>query len=127
MWTFVQSLGAIVTPDGEIMTYGYSGALGYKNLPQYQNVAFKGPIPCGVYEIEAPEDTPKHGPYVLQLTPDRENDMFGRSEFLIHGDSVTNPGSASEGCIIAPRFARERIWESDDHRLQVISELPEAA
>lgn len=122
MWTYVQSSGGLYTPEGAILSYGYSGAIGYKNQPLYEDIKDKGPIPQGVYEISAPQDTEKHGPYALPLTPDASNDMHGRSGFLIHGDSVSNPGTASEGCIIMPRFARERVWESEDHTLQVVKE-----
>jgi len=64
-------------------------------------------------------DTVTHGPYVLPLTPSLNNQMFGRSGFLIHGDSVVNPGTASEGCIILPRAVRQQIWGAGDHVLQV--------
>ena len=40
----------------------------------------------------------------MPLIPSPTNEMFGRSEFLIHGDSLEHPGAASEGCIILPRF-----------------------
>ena len=63
-----------------------------------------------------------HGPYVLPLTPDPENLMYGRDGFLIHGDSITNPGSASEGCIILPRSARTMIAASGDNRLEVVGD-----
>lgn len=106
-----------------ILATGYSGAMGYKNDPAMQHIENKGPIPCGRYTIGAPRNTTTHGPYVLPLTPDENNVMFGRSEFRIHGDSIERPGFASEGCIILPKFARERIWESGDRDLQVVREL----
>jgi Protein of unknown function (DUF2778) len=46
------------------------------------------------------------------LTPDPSNDMCGRSGFLIHGDSVSHPGDASDGCIILSRAEREAIVKS---------------
>lgn len=79
-----------------------------------------GPIPCGLYTIGAHVDTMTHGPFVLPLTPSPQNEMFGRSAFLIHGDSKVAPGSASEGCIILSRSVRERIAKSGDHELRVI-------
>lgn len=102
----------------------YSGHQLGKNNPALQHVKDVGPIPCGLYTIEAPVDTVTHGPYVLRLTPDAKNEMFGRAGFLIHGDSVVHPGSASEGCIVTGRSKREQIWESGDRRLMVFAEFP---
>ena|ERR1035437_5329862 len=110
----------MIGADGKRLAYGYSGAGAGKNNPAMQKVYDVGPIPRGKYLIDVPVDTVTHGPYVLRLEPDDRNVMFGRAGFLIHGDSVVNPGSASEGCIIMPRFARERIWESLDHELEVV-------
>lgn len=125
MWIYEQIAGRI-SRDGKILTSGcYSGLEEGKNNPEFQNVAMVGPIPEGLYSLSAPVDTARHGPYAIPLTPNPENEMYGRSEFLIHGDSVENPGRASEGCIICPRFARERIWESGDHLLQVVQSLAE--
>jgi hypothetical protein len=47
--------------------------------------------------------------------------MFGRDGFLIHGDSVEHPGTASHGCIIMSRAIREAIAQSDDHELNVVA------
>jgi len=124
MWIYEQITGRLISPTGGLMATGYSGAGKGKNNPTEENVQNVGPIPVGLYDIEPPEDSPIHGPYALRLLPDAGNAMFGRSEFLIHGDSMERPGSASEGCIIMPRFARERIWDSGDHRLQVVREIP---
>lgn len=107
-----------------MMATGYSGAGSGKNAPTEENIRNVGPIPVGIYDIEAPIDSPTHGPYALPLMPSYENVMYGRSGFLIHGDSVERPGQASEGCIIMPKFARVAIWNSTDHVLQVVRELP---
>jgi type VI secretion system (T6SS) effector TldE1-like protein len=123
MWTYVQTSGKLIAPDGEVVSTGYSGAGSGKNNPTEENVQNVGPIPEGFYGIDAPINSSKHGPFALPLLPDPGNDMFGRDEFLIHGDSIENPGTASEGCIIQPRVAREQVWESGDHRLQVVKEL----
>jgi hypothetical protein len=119
LWTWEQSTGKMYGPTG-LLAEGYSGAGEGKNNPTEENVQDVGPIPEGFYDMEPPIDSPKHGPYAIPLLPDADNQMFGRSEFLIHGDSIESPGFASEGCIILPKFARERIWESSDHRLQVV-------
>lgn len=124
MWQFVQVSGEI-RQDGEHVAWGYAGKGVGKNNHSCQSVHNVGPIPCGLYTIEAPHDTKDHGPYVLRLEPDPGNQMFGRSGFLIHGDSIADPGTASEGCIIASKLTRLRIWESGDHILQVVSGLKE--
>jgi len=118
-WQWEQRTGWALH-NGVRFARGYSGAGSGKNNPDAQQIPFVGPIPQGSYDIEAPIDTEKHGPYAMPLTPNAGNQMFGRSEFLIHGDSIDNPGNASEGCIILDRFTREKIWESRDHILQVV-------
>lgn len=123
MWSFEQSSGRITKEGIGILATGYSGALDGKNNPSMQAVENRGPIPQGRYTIGPPRDTAEHGPYVLPLVPDADNEMWSRGEFLIHGDNVELPGTASEGCIVLPRFARERIWQSGDHDLQVVEEL----
>lgn len=117
-WTYYQASGKL-SHDGADIALGYSGAGEGKNNPADQEIHNVGPIPRGSYTINAPQDTVTHGPYVMPLTPDPENEMFGRSGFLIHGDSVVHPGTASEGCIILPRNIRERIWASGDTALTV--------
>ncbi len=99
---------------------GYSGKGIGKNNPAMQDAHNVGPIPCGKYEISKPVDTVTHGPFVMALTPDPANTMFGRSAFLIHGDSVISPGSASEGCVVLDRVTREKIWRSGVHTLVVV-------
>ena len=121
MWTFFISTGEMMQPDGTLLAKGYSGDPQYKDDPDAQKLKSQGPIPTGRYGITEPVDTAFHGPYCLGLVPDPENAMWGRAGFLIHGDSIDRPGTASEGCIIMPRFARDRIWESGDHELIVFS------
>jgi len=88
---------------------GYSGSAsrGGKNDPSKQCVKETGPLPRGRYTIGPPIVGPS--PYSLRLTPDPANDMCGRSGFLIHGDSISHPGNASDGCIILTRPEREAI------------------
>ena len=100
---------------------GYSGSGEGKNNPALTRVRDVGPIPVGAYTIDSPRDTPLHGPYVLPLIPSATNEMYGRSGFLIHGDSIEHPGTASQGCIILPRSIRESIGQSGAHELQVRS------
>lgn len=121
MWTYQQATGKILDPNGLVVGFGYSGKGKHKNDPESQSVPNQGPIPEGYYLIGAPHDTLTHGPYVLPLTPDPLNKMFGRSGFLIHGDSIVAPGTASEGCIIAARYIREDIAGSIVKLLVVVS------
>jgi len=117
-WAYDQESGEL-TLNGAFIAAGYSGAGAGKNNPLAQDQHNVGPIPRGDYTITEPCDTKTHGPYVLGLSPSELNNMCGRSGFLIHGDSVVHPGTASEGCIILPRTVRERIWQSGDTHLSV--------
>lgn len=112
--------GTLYASTGLKVAQGYSGLGIAKNDPQAEMLPNQGPIPEGKYTIEAPRDTATHGPYVLPLVPDPENEMHGRAGFLIHGDNITH--TASEGCIILARADREHIWTSGDHRLEVIAD-----
>jgi hypothetical protein len=121
MWTYKQSTGEMLNADGKTVAIGYSGHLQGKNNPDLQAQHDVGPIPRGQWSILGPPvDTTSHGPFVLHLHPDANTNCFGRSGFLIHGDSVVHPGMASLGCIILLRAAREQIWQSKDHKLQVV-------
>jgi hypothetical protein len=120
-WTYQQATGKLLDPDGNVVGIGYSGAGEWKNKPDAQHLADKGPIPCGEYKIGVPTDTVTHGPYVIPLTPGKNNNMFGRSGFLLHGDSVVSPGTASEGCIIQSRDVRNQVGPSKDRKLIVVS------
>lgn len=120
MWTWTQREGQLWHAD-KLVAAGYSGAGVGRNNPSAQAIHDVGPIPLGLYFIETPVDTRTHGPFVLWLVPDPKNEMFGRSGFGIHGDSVTHPGSASEGCLVVARAVREAIWDSGDHELTVIA------
>jgi hypothetical protein len=108
-----------VTRDGTWIGVGYSGQPTCKNDPEKCSVVNEGPIPPGRYIIGSPRDTDTHGPFVLPLTPSADNEMFGRSGFLIHGDSLKHPGTASHGCIILSRAVRETINRNDDRELVV--------
>lgn len=122
MWMYSQSAGRIWREgDPAVYPLCYSGKNGGKNNPALQSMHNVGPIPQGVYGIGPPQDTKTHGPYVLPLIPKKGNVMWGRSGFLMHSDSVSHPGQASEGCIVCARSTRVEIWESGDHQLTVVA------
>lgn len=122
MHIYRQSLGSWHFPlPSTLVSMGYSGAGVGKNNPAMQAIHDTGPIPCGMWEITGPPfDTTEHGPDVLRLNPAPGTNTFGRSGFLVHGDSILHPGMASEGCIIMPHDIRLKIWASGDYDLQVI-------
>lgn len=105
--------------DGQETVIGYSGNGPDKN--NFGSIAIHdhGPIPPGMWYVGTAFDDAKHGPCVMRLTPASETETFGRSGFLIHGDSIEHPGEASNGCIILPRQTRERINQSLDKSLLV--------
>lgn len=125
-WTYEITTGKIFNDQGELIGLGYSGAPDHKNDATAQSLRDQGPIPEGSYRIMPPQDTMTHGPYVLPLEPDSRNLMWGRSGFLIHGDSIVSPGTASEGCIIQSKNVREQVWGSGDRTLDVVSQIEEA-
>lgn len=121
-WQYEQSTGKLFRPDGTLLCVGYAGSGRYKNKPAAQHMVGQGPLPCGTYRIAKPiNQIPGVGPYALRLDPASTNNMYGRSGFFIHGDSVSNPGSASEGCIVAPRDARGEIAGSSIQTIVVVS------
>jgi hypothetical protein len=113
--------GSLYDATGVLIGVGYSGSPEHKNDPEAQSLHNQGPIPAGRYHIGPPQDTVTHGPFVLPLTPDPANEMFGRYGFLIHGDSVVHPGTASQGCIIQSRDTRVKLWTSGDRDLIVVA------
>ena len=119
-WRYRQSTGEL-SKDGVILARGYSGAGDSKNRPECQGEVCRGPIPAGDWIIAAVFDSATKGPWCLRLVPAPTTQVFGRAGFLVHGDSKSFPGTASEGCIILPRWAREAIWASSDHALEVVT------
>lgn len=98
----------------------YAGAPGYKDNSEYECIRDKGPLPRGKYRITGiPFRHKKGGPFTLRLEPDKSNHMCGRDGFLIHGDSIKDPGTASNGCIILDQVLRRQIWNSKDREIIV--------
>lgn len=121
-WYYQITTGQIRDEEGQI-AIGYSGHGEGLNNPAFQQVHNVGPIPCGDYEIVGPPvDTASHGPFVMRLEPKPGTETYGRSGFLLHGDSLEHAGEhlASEGCVVVSRGAREVIWESGDRDWRVV-------
>lgn len=120
MWKYEQTTGRLYNSAGKLVATGYAGKGAHKNKHESQNVVGMGPLPVGRYTLNAPRTSAKTGPYAMDLTPAKENVMFGRSAFQMHGDSIKAPGTASSGCIIMPRNIRELVWNSGDHEIEVV-------
>lgn len=118
MFTYRQRSGELLR-EGVVVGTGYSGRELGKNNPSFQGVKNTGPIPRGLWHIVGPPFT-GHGPYVLRLVPGNNTETFDRSGFLIHGDSLQKPGTASQGCIVLPRHVRELVWASGGKELEVV-------
>lgn len=103
----------------------YSGFHEGKNNPNMEAVQNVGPIPVGDWEIVRWDDNHgEKGPQVAVLSPVGHN-AHGRSEFLIHGDSIAHPGEASHGCICTlgnGRATRDKLRASGETRLQVVGD-----
>lgn len=126
-WTFEQSTGKLYDPQGNRVASGYAGGNCGKNPEGKNNADMQdqpkiGPLPEGLYTHGEVVLQSHLGPFAIPLIPDPSNEMFNRSGFFMHGDSVENPGSASEGCVIMPRAVREAYYNSDDNQIQVVKE-----
>jgi hypothetical protein len=106
-----------------LIARGYSGRNLYKNQPSGVTIPHVGPVPPGAYKIGPSYTHPHLGPVVMDLIP-VAGDMFGRSEFRIHGDSKVHFGDASRGCIVLPHADRLTVSESTDRVLIVVAEFP---
>ena len=124
MLTYSQTTGKMLDALGTLLGTGYAGHGEGVNNPALQEIHNVGPLPKGIYTIAAPVDSGSHGPYVMWLTPDPANHMFGRGGFGIHDDEIKNPGKrlASTGCIVMNKPSRVAIWaaaQKDGYKLQV--------
>ena len=119
-WTYHQASGEL-RHDGALIAVGYSGRPPYRNVPEADARSCEGPIPKGRWRMVAVFDSRDHGPYCIRLTAYPDCATHGRDGFLVHGDSSTHPGYASQGCIIVGRKARESMWQSEDAELEVVA------
>ena len=91
-----------------------------RNNPAMASHRGVGPTPLGRYSVGAPHHSHHTGDYSMNLDPQPGTDTFGRTLLRVHGDSSQHPGQASDGCIIRPLHARQRIWTSQDHTIEVV-------
>lgn len=87
---------------------GYSGAGLGRNEPEREKEKSVGPIPRGRWKLDAPRNHERLGPFAIGLEADGWR-PYGRSGFFIHGDNKAANGTASTGCIILDRQARDVI------------------
>ena len=118
-WQYSQSTGRL-TYGGRAVTTGYSGHGAGRNNPAMAASRGIGPTPLGRYTVGAPHDSPHTGAYSMNLDPQPGTNTFGRTLLRVHGDSARHPGQASDGCIILSHDARQRIWTSQDHVVEVV-------
>lgn len=119
MITFHQRSGKTYRAT-ELIATGWAGQLEGINNPDLQHVANIGPLPRGFYTIGPAYSHPVLGPLTMNLTPDPETEMYGRSQMRCHGASMSHPNLSSHGCLILPRYARQHIIDIGDRRLQVV-------
>lgn len=119
MITYQQATGELHKEDGKLIAVGYSGHGAGVNNPDLENTNV-GPIPRGLWRMkEFLAHHGDHGPAVIRLEP-IGHDAHGRLGFLMHGDNSLLNKSASLGCIVAPRFARELAWAEGDRLVRVV-------
>jgi hypothetical protein len=125
LWVYVQKSGELFDNKGHCVGVGYAGKGMGKNNPDAQNVRDIGPLPVGRYTIvPVPFDHPRCGKDCLRLLQHKGNQMFGRDGFLMHGDSIKEPGTASDGCMIQAHNTRLLVATSGDTLLEVIADFP---
>lgn len=118
-WLYVQSTGQLFRPDGSLCGTGYAGTHDGRNNPLMQEIHNIGPLPVGFYTFATAVDGTHLGPTAIPLEPDPLNQMYGRSAFFMHGDSVTH--DASHGCIIMGHDVRIEVAEHANELLRVIA------
>ncbi len=127
-WVYEQSTGRLFRAGNNpsattFVGEGYAGnGLGLNNA-ELEIIQNRGPLPRGRYTIG------RQGTIVTQrgtelqssmrLIPDRENWMYDRAGFLIHGGNMQTRQS-SNGCIVMPKSIRDQIGASGDACLKVV-------
>ena len=109
-WTYSQSTGEMVGPDGETMQ-GYSGYGDGLNNPDMQDVENVGPIPRGEWDI-----SDSYGKMRINLKALNVQGISNRDlkSFEIHGDNPSLNYTASQGCIIINGIHNRRLFRQGD-------------
>lgn len=118
-YTYERATGKWTQLD-KLLGYGYSGNGEGLNNPEMSNVKSIGPLPKGWYTIGIAYHNKTKGELTMNLTPDKDNEMYGRAYFELHGDNKLMNRTASDGCIVLARMLRDLISRSKIVRLQVI-------
>lgn len=119
MWIYKITTGQLFHEETLVAT-GYSGHDRAKNNPRFQAYPNRGPIPSGWWVFGVAFDSDTHGPLCIPINRARDTETFDRNGFLCHGDSISEPGTASLGCMIQQKDVRVQINESTDKNLLVI-------
>lgn len=77
-WTWDQSAGLMLDPDGKRFAGGYSGKRSGLNNPAKQRERACGPIPQGMWRIGELRRSKRTGPNIMDLTPLPGTQTFGR-------------------------------------------------
>ena len=122
-WTFEIPTGKYYDPQGNYISTGYAGhGVGVDNIAD-EDIPDEGPIPEGTYQMGPWFNDPEKGPIVCHLTPEPGVNDYGRSSFMVHGDSIKNPGQASLGCAVADHATRLAMSQSEDQILSVVRQF----
>jgi hypothetical protein len=62
MLTYSQSSGEMHCATGQLLGTGYAGHGAGVNNPAMQSIRDTGPLPQGIYTVNSPVNTVKHGP-----------------------------------------------------------------
>lgn len=93
-WIYEQATGRL-SRDGKLVSVGYAGAPGHINSTASEGIRNKGPIPRGLWRMtQVFAKHPRLGPAAIALVPVGHT-ALGRSDFLIHADSIAKPGRAN--------------------------------
>jgi hypothetical protein len=109
----VFTVATSVPGKSTIVAYGYSGHQDCLNDIHKQNIQGVGPLPAGTYVISRIYDDVERGKHTCELLPQTTNKMFGRSGFLIHGDTMAEAHNASDGCIVTTYAIRTMFMVQD--------------
>ena len=120
MFIYEQGSGRLLHRSGDsvrLIATGYAGAPACIDDPAKDHIHQCGPLPKGTYRCRVLKH-PRFAAPAIKLDPEKGTRMYRRSGFYIHGDNDRGDRSASSGCIIVGKQAREYVarWiaEGDD-------------